>query len=176
MRAFGGKDAYACQNSGVVNDFIQWLHSAGAVMIESFFGQFVEPTRGNIVINLLVPPLVEILLKPGSDSTRVLKRHFAQGIFNFCDCAHDRIVIPQGGAGKLGEAEFNRKATTPGATTYTSVPFTFKDEVHFAFRDCYENLPSVDSPHDSHADLAIGLLRDRFGRRPLILRCLFPKV
>src|SRR2546423_15406418 len=71
-------------------------------MVEGFVGQFVEPTRGDIVINLLVPPLVEILLKPGSDSTRVLKRHFAQSIFNFCDCAHAHSIMPPDEAGKAG--------------------------------------------------------------------------
>jgi hypothetical protein len=84
----GGSLAYARQNSGLVNDFIQRLRFSRAVVGQGLICQLVEASGVNVRVNLAVPLVGEIVLQPAGDFPSLLFRELAKSCFDFSHSTH----------------------------------------------------------------------------------------
>ena len=80
-------------NLAPTEDFIQWLCSTGAIIFESLFSEFIQPSSFGISVNLLVPKLLAQFLKPVGDFMDLLRLQFLDGRFDFLNRAHVTTLI-----------------------------------------------------------------------------------
>ena len=129
----GGKSAYARQNLGVVNDFIERLDSSGGDVRFHFLNQMVQTSGGGVRFNLFVPILPESIMQTMNQIPLFFGRKLFNGRLDFQHCAHvDKVRCKFESASAktqlestlqraLNKLEFQREPRSDGWSQKTAV-------------------------------------------------------